>query len=78
MSSNSTAFNNSLCPVCGGRYHNVLEDENAFPRLRAACSSCIGTVGHCKSCGTLSNWLDGKPIEYQSGNFHRCPNRRGS
>ena len=49
--------------------------DNESPRLKSACNSCLGQTKHCKFCGALLNWVDGKPTEYADGSYHRCPGR---
>ena len=49
--------------------------DSNYGKLKSACNLCLGTEGHCKWCGCRLNWFNGKPIEYQSGNYHHCPYR---
>jgi hypothetical protein len=37
------------------------------------CYQCDGQTKPRRYCGVSLNWLYGKPREYQSGEFHRCP-----
>ena len=53
----------------------MLEVCNKVESGKNNCYKCLGETKPCKYCGTLLNWIEGKPTEYADGSYHRCPGR---
>ena len=49
--------------------------DNETPKLKSACSECKGYIKTCDNCGQKIEILNGKPLDYHAGSYHRC---RGS
>lgn len=45
------------------------------PKQKDACSGCVGYIKNCNTCGQKIEILNGKPLDYHAGTYHRCPGR---
>ena len=42
------------------------------PKLRTACSGCMGYVTTCRYCSRKVEFRDSKCFDYRAGTLHRC------
>jgi hypothetical protein len=45
---------------------------NISQKTKGACSSCVGYIKSCDSCGAKIEILNGRPLNYHEGSYHRC------
>lgn len=54
---------------------SLSEIKISVPKLKGACSSCVGYINNCNTCGQKIEILNGKPLDYHAGTYHRCTGR---